>query len=269
MENQDFAQKVVWITGASSGIGEALSLAFAQKKSRLVLSSRREEELQRVAKACQTQGAAEVMILPLDLAQPATFSDRAQSVKGYFGRIDMLVNNGGISQRSLAHETLLEVDRQLMEINFFGTIGLTKAVLPQMISQKSGQLVVVSSIVGKIGVPLRTAYSASKHALHGYFDALRAELWREGIRVLLVCPGFVQTSISLNALRGDGALHQQMDEATRQGLSPAYTAQKVLQALRTGKEEIIISGFREKYGLWLKKYAPRLFSRLLRKAKTT
>ena len=261
----DFQNKVVWITGASSGIGEALAMAFAQKGVKLILSARRESELLRVKENCSN--SPEVMILPLDLSQSDTFGEKAKEVLNRFGQIDILVNNGGISQRSLAKDTQTEVDRQIMEVNFFGTIGLTKAVLPSMIAKKSGHLVVISSVVGKAGVPFRTSYSASKHALHGYFDALRAECWKENLKVLLVCPGFVKTEVSINALKGDGSKHSVMDDTTKRGLSPEKCASEILKAIQKDKQEVVISGMREKYGIIMKKYFPRLFAKIIRKAK--
>lgn len=263
----NFSNKVVWITGASSGIGEALAYAFAAEGAKLVLSARRVEELERVKKACGK--ASSVLILPLDLGSGQDFKSETQQVIKAFGQIDILVNNGGISQRGLAKDTDMAVDRRIMEVNFFGTIALTKAVLPYFIQQKNGQIVVISSIVGKIGVPLRTAYSASKHALHGWFDALRAENWENNLKVLLACPGFVRTQISINALASDGSKHNKMDETTDKGLSPDFTAQAILKAIKKGKDEIVISGSRERLGVWLKRLFPAQLRKMLRTAKTT
>jgi dehydrogenase/reductase SDR family member 7B len=262
-----FTNQVVWITGASSGIGEALAYAFAKQGAKLVLSARRESELERVKNACT--GAKSVMILPLDLASGNDFKAETEQVLQAFGQIDILVNNGGISQRGLAKDTLMDVDRRIMEVNFFGAIALTKAVLPTFLQQKKGQIVVISSIVGKIGVPLRTAYSASKHALHGWFDALRAETWQANLKVLLACPGYVQTQVSVNALSGDGSKHNKMDETTSQGLTADYTADQILKAIQKGKAEVIISGSRERLGIFLKRFFPARLRKMLQTAKTT
>jgi dehydrogenase/reductase SDR family protein 7B len=196
--------KVIWLTGASSGIGEALAYALAKENVKLILSARREDELQHVADKTQLP-TADYLILPLDLSAPETFESKKSEALKKFGHIDILINNGGVSQRSLAKDTLVEVDRKIMEVNYFGTIALTKVLLPDFIKQKSGLLVVVSSAVGKFGSPWRSGYSASKHALHGFFDSLRAEIYNDGIKVLLVCPGFIQTNVSVNALIGTGA----------------------------------------------------------------
>ena len=169
---KQFKDKVVWITGASSGIGEALALEFATQGARLILSARREDELRRVAAATQLP-ELDLLVLPFDLNNTSNASGLAAQVINKFGRIDILINNGGMSQRSEAAETSETIERQLMEVNYFSAVNLTKAVLPYMKRQKSGQLVVLSSIAGKFGFYLRSSYSAAKHALHGYFESLR------------------------------------------------------------------------------------------------
>jgi dehydrogenase/reductase SDR family protein 7B len=260
--NRSLQDKVVWITGASAGIGEALAYSFAVHGAKLVLSARRADELQRVAENCK---ANDILLLPLDLADQNNFEKKKEEVINKFGRIDILVNNGGISQRSLAKETLLEVDRRVMEINYFGTIALSKTVLPQFLKQGSGRYVVISSAVGKIGSPYRSGYAASKHALHGFFDSLRAELYDDGIRVLLVCPGFIKTDVSVNALTGSGEKLGTMDAATATGLTARECADQIVAGILSNKEEIVVGGFKEKLGLWVKRFSPSLFSYLLRK----
>ena len=173
-----YNNKVVWITGASSGIGEALAKAYNKQGAKLILSARREKELERVKANCPNQNA-EIMVLPLDLTASDSFAEKVLKVVQHFGTIDLLINNGGISNRGMAKDILLEVDRRVMEVNYFGTIALTKAVLPIMIANDSGQIAVITSMVGKFATPMRSAYSASKHALHGFFDALRYELIKE------------------------------------------------------------------------------------------
>ena len=197
-----FKNKVIWITGASSGIGRALAIELAQQKVKLILSSRTKEELERVKKKCAN--FSEVQILPLDLVDYTNLQEKVDKAIAFFDKVDILVNNGGISQRSLAIDTQISVDKRLMDINYLGTVALSKALLPHFIKNKKGQFVVTTSIVGKIGTPLRSSYAASKHALHGFFDSLRAEQYKNNIFVTLVCPGFVNTNISLNALTGDG-----------------------------------------------------------------
>ena len=197
-----FKNKVIWITGASSGIGRALAIELAQQKVKLILSSRTKEELERVKKQCAN--SSEVQILPLDLEDYTNLQEKADKAIAFFDKVDILVNNGGISQRSLAIDKQISVDKRLMDINYLGTVALSKALLPHFIKNKKGQFVVTTSIVGKIGTPLRSSYAASKHALHGFFDSLRAEQYKNNIFVTLVCPGFVNSNISLNALTGDG-----------------------------------------------------------------
>ena len=257
--------QVVWITGASSGIGEALALACAAEGARLVLSARSRETLEALAERTSLP-RENILILPIDLSRQDNFPEAVAHVINTFGEIDLLINNAGISQRSLAIETDLSVDRQLMEVNYFGTVALTKAVLPRMIARKQGHIVVVSSLVGKFGTPKRSGYSASKHALHGYFDSLRAELWQQGITISLICPGFIRTQITYSALTGDGSPQGTMDAATDKGMDPDRFAQKMLNAIRRQKDEAYIGG-PEIRGIYLKRFFPRLFNRIIRRAR--
>lgn len=259
----NFNNKIVWITGASSGIGEALALVFAQQGAKLVLSARRREELERVAKSC---GEAKCMILPMDLADTVNVNQLTEQVIQKFGRIDILVNNGGISQRALAKDSSIEIDRKIMEVNYFGQIALTKSVLPHMLKQKSGHIVVISSISGKFGFYLRSAYSASKHALHGFFDSLRLENEEDGIKVTIALPGKIQSNISLHALKGDGTAHSVMDNSHSVGMSAADCARIILDAVALGKEEVLVGG-KEIKAVWLKRHFPKWFGRVIRKQK--
>jgi len=261
------AGRVIWITGASSGIGEALVHALARRKNRIVISARREADLERVRREAGS-GDAEIMVVPLDLADGAGFGRRVDEVLERLGRIDVLINNGGISQRSLAMDTTMEVYRTLMEVNYFGTIGLTKAVLPRMIRQGGGHLAVVSSLAGKFGTPLRSGYSASKHALHGFFETLRAELWWERIKVTVICPGFVCTDVSINALTGNGSRQSTMDEAQEKGMLPADCAARIVRAIEKDEEEVLIGG-KEVLMAHIKRLWPGLYSQLIRRVKVT
>ncbi|MFA5652510.1 MAG: SDR family oxidoreductase [Desulfomonilia bacterium] len=263
MKNTD---RVVWITGASSGIGEALAYAYSEKGARLILSSRNEARLREVRDRCAEPGSH--LVVPLDLRDTPCVGAGCAEVLKHMGRVDILINNGGVSQRSLAMETPLDIDRMIMETNFFGTVTLTKAVLPSMAQQRSGRIVVISSLVGRFGTPLRSAYSASKHALHGFFESLRAEVWGLGIGVTLVCPGFIRTNISVNALTGDGSPQGTMDEAQAHGMPPDACARKIIAAVEKGKPEVYIGG-RELMGVYIKKFAPGLFDRIIRKARVT
>lgn len=256
--------KVVWLTGASSGIGEALAYALAKEGVKLVLSARRKEELERVLKGCNLSDANS-LLLTLDLSDQSNFAEKKNEALKKLGRIDILINNGGVSQRSLAKDTSLEVDRRLMEVNYFGTIALTKTLLPDFIKQQSGLFVVITSAVGKFGSPWRSGYSASKHALHGFFDSLRAEVYSRGISVLLVCPGFIQTNVSVNAFTGTGEKLGSMDAATARGLTAEECARKIISAIKSGKEEIVVAKWKERSAVLAKRFFPSLLSRLLRK----
>lgn len=257
--------KVVWITGASSGIGEALSYELSKKQAKLILSARRLDELTRVKNNCTHP--EDVFLLPLDLEKNEEFESKVEQAINAFKRIDILVNNGGISQRSKALETKVDVDIRLININLIGTIALTKAVYPHLLKNEESMVVTISSLVGKFGTPLRSAYSASKHGLHGFFDSLRAELPKKH-RVLVACPGFITTSISLNALVSDGKKQGTMDEAQAKGMSSKEFSQKLIGAILSDKEEVYIGG-KEKFGVYLKRFFPKLFSNIIRKTKVT
>lgn len=262
-----FKDKVVWITGASSGIGEALVYAFHREGARIILSSRSKNELERVWQNCM-KNREHLHVLPLDLAALDTLPEKARAAMNLNGLIDILINNGGVSQRACAVDTAFDVDERIMKVNFFGTVALTKAVLPEMLKRRSGHIVVVSSIMGKFGAPLRSAYAASKHALQGYFDSLRAEVHVHNIKVTLVCPGFIRTNVSFNALNGDGAPHGKMDKGQEKGMSADACARKILHAVAKNKEEIYPGGM-EVAGVYAKRFFPYLFSKIIRKVKVT
>jgi len=262
-------KKTILITGASSGIGEALAVEWSkQKHVRLLLAARDLEKLEKVSAKCVANGA-ESIVIPMDLSSSHSIDKAMVEIEARFAAIDIVVHNGGISQRSMVKDTVMAVYRKLMEVNFMGTVHLTKALLPKMLERKSGHFVVVTSVVGKIGTPVRSGYAASKHALHGFFDSLRAEVCHHGIKVTLVCPGYVRTNLSLNALKADGSLHNQMDETTANGLDPAYFARKMIAAVEAGKEEVVIAGFREALGVYLKRFFPDVLSRIISRAKVT
>lgn len=255
------AGKVAWVTGATSGIGEALAHVLAAEGARVVLSARREPELRRVQAVCDHPG--EHLPLPLDLLQPDTFEAAVRTVLNHYGHVDLLIHCAGISQRGFAVETQMQVDRHVMAVNHFGPVELTKLVLPSMIERRSGHLVVISSLLGKFGAPRRAAYSASKHALIGFFDSLRAEVHQYGIAVTTICPGFVRTNASYNALHGDGTPHGKMDENIRNGIPSDVCARKILRAVKSRKREAYIGG-KERWAVYLSRYLPGLFSRLIR-----
>ena len=263
-----YKNKKVWITGASSGIGEALAYAFAQEGAALILSARSEKELERVKANCL--GAVSIDIVLLDIGDhKSVFSTVKTTLERLGGGVDVLINNAGLSQRSLVRETDFSVDERMINVNLLGTIAMTKAVLPAMLAQKRGQIVVISSIMGKLGAPLRSSYAAAKHGLHGFFDTLRAETHDDGLRVLLVCPGYVRTNVSLNALTADGKAQGTMDAATDNGFTTEDVAKRILSALRNNKEELIIAAARECLAVYVKRFIPSLLSKIVRKASTT
>jgi dehydrogenase/reductase SDR family member 7B len=263
-----YKNKKVWITGASSGIGEAVAYAFAQEGAHLILSARNATELARVKANCKNAAAVDVVLLDIG-DHDAVFSTVKTTLERLGGSVDVLVNNAGLSQRSLARDTAFRVDEQMISVNLLGTIAMTKAVLPSMLAQKSGQIVVITSIMGKLGAPLRSSYAAAKHGLHGFFDTLRAETHDDGLHVLLVCPGYVRTNISLNALTADGKAQGTMDAATDKGFTPDEVAKRILSALRSGKEELIVAAGRERLAVYVKRFFPRLLSKIVRRAATT
>jgi short-subunit dehydrogenase len=261
--------KVIWITGASSGIGEALAYELSKRKTRLILSARRKDELERVKGNCFPASQPNIRLLPMDLSESSTLQLTTGIAIQFFGQVDILVNNAGISQRSLAKDTVLDVDRRIMEVDYFGTIAITKYLLPHFLKRKSGHFVNVSSVMGLIGTPYRSGYAAAKHALHGFFDSMRAELWKESksIHVTMICPGWVKTNVSLNALMGDGSQLNQIDSTTDSGLEPRKVASKIVAAIRSRKKEVYIGGLKEVSAVYLNRFFPSLFAMIVRKAK--
>lgn len=262
-----FKDQVFWITGASSGIGKSLTIELANLGAKLIISSRNESVLYKVKEQCEFP--ENIAVLALDLEAYDDLVTKVDEAISVFGRIDVLVNNGGISQRSLVKDTSIAVDKRLMDINYLGTVALTKALLPHFIGNKSGHFVVTTSIVGKIGTPLRSTYAATKHALHGFFDSLRAEHHNDNITVTLVCPGFVTTNVSKNALTGDGSPQDTMDIATENGIHPDEFAKQMLKAIRNKREEVYIAGIKEKLGVYTKRFFPKLLSKMIRKLSVT
>lgn len=260
----ELKSKVIWLTGASSGIGEALAYALARKGAKLILSARRKEELERVKGNCLAESQPNIQILPLDLSKPETLADTTRAAIAMFGHIDILVNNGGISQRSLIRDTGLDVDRRLMEVNYFGAIALTKNLLPHFIGRKAGHFATLSSVTGKFGTPFRSGYAASKHALHGFFDSVRAEHWKDNIAVTMICPGFINTPITLAALKGDGSPLNEVDNAQAKGKPVEWCAQKIVKAIEKKREEVYIGG-KEVLAVYIKRFFPSLFSKVIRK----
>jgi short-subunit dehydrogenase len=261
-----FENKVVWITGASSGIGEALAYTFAKKSAKLVLSARREDELERVKKNCNLP-EGNVLVLPLDVAELHKAEEAAKIVFEKFGHVDILINNAGLSHWSKIKDLSMDVLQRIMNVNFMGGVALTKAVLPSMLERKQGNIVVISSILGKIVTAKQAAYNASKHALHGFYDTLRAEYSKEGIKVLLVCPGFVNTNVAKNSLNKEGVPINKNNKMIENGLAPLYVAEVIANAVLKGKEEIIIAGAKEKAAVYVKRFFPGVFSKIISNTK--
>ncbi len=259
---RSFKDKVVWITGASSGIGEALAYAFARQGARLILSSRNKSKLEEVRQNCESS-KSEVRILPLDLSRLGTLNKKAKQALDMYGRIDVMVHNAGVASRDLVANIDLATDQKIMNTNYFGAVVLTKALLPSMLKRKSGHFLVVSSVSGIYGVPKCSAYSASKHALHGFFESLRAEVTKDNIKITMVVPGFVRTNITVNALNGDGSRYGKMMQVQDRGLDPSRVATTILDAASKSKEELLI-GRLELLGVYCKRLFPGVFSRIIR-----
>jgi short-subunit dehydrogenase len=265
----DLKNKVVWLTGASSGIGEALAYQLANKGARLIISARRKEELERVKGNCKPEMQPNVRILPMDVTDIATIDLNAEAAIQLFGHIDILINNSGISQRSFVTDTKLDVYRKIMEVNYFGAVALTKSILPHFINRKHGHFVTMSSVTGKFGTPFRSGYAASKHALHGFFDSLRSELYpitQDKIKVTILCPGFIHTPITLSAVTGDGTPLGKMDEGQYNGRPVEWCAKKITKAIEKEKEEVYIGG-KEVLAVYIKRFFPLWLSRIMRTAK--
>jgi dehydrogenase/reductase SDR family member 7B len=267
MRDSMFAGKVAWITGASSGIGESLVYEFVRRGAHVIASSNDLPGLERVKKACGDK-SSEVTCLPFDLSETTGIGEIVRTQIERSGKIDFLLNIGGISQRARIDETPLWLDRKIFEINYFGTIAFTKAVLPYMIRQRSGHILATSSISGRFGFPLRSAYSASKQALHGFFETLYLENKDSNIRTSVIIPGRVNTSISYHALNQEGKEHGRLDAGQSKGLSPMKAARIILRGIERDKREILV-GRSELLLLHIRRYMPWLFFRIADKIKPT
>ncbi|MEZ5680085.1 MAG: SDR family NAD(P)-dependent oxidoreductase [Erythrobacter sp.] len=239
-----FEGKTAWITGASSGIGAALAREWAGRGADIILSGRDEARLHEVANSLHT----ETLILPFDVRDDAAMqaaTDRAVTWKG----VDIFVANAGVSQRSAAVDTDISVYREIIDIDLIAQIAATQALLPHVSERGSGHLLFISSIAGKVGVPMRTAYCAAKFGLAGYADALRAELSQCGVQVHVIYPGSVATDVSRNALTSDGSKRGRSDKAIDNGIPPAEAANRIIDAVEAGQREIIVAnGMEEAMG---------------------
>lgn len=254
--------KVVWITGASSGIGEGLAYELAKKNCKLILSARNVTELERVKQNCNHTTA----ILPFDLSDFGKTNENVKNAISIFGKVDVLILNGGISQRSLIIETDFGVDKKLIEVDYLANVALAKAILPHFIQNKSGHFTVVTSLMGKFGSPYRSGYCGAKHALHGFFDVMRMEHEKDGVNVTMICPGFIQTNVAKNALTADGSKQNTDDEATKNGLPVSEFSQRMIKAIEKRKFEAYI-GRKEVLGIYLKRFFPKLLHYFVLKSK--
>ena len=260
-------KKTIWITGASSGIGEACAYLYARQGVNLILTSTRAERLEEVQLECIRLGA-QCSVLPYDLSELEHIDELTDNAIAAFGKIDIVFLNAGISQRSTILETGSKVDEKIMAVNFFAPVKIAKRLLPEMIKQGGGIIAVTTSISGKFGFPLRSAYASSKFALYGFFETLHAEYYDRNIRVVMVCPGRVKTSISYNALEADGKKHGQMDDGQNSGISAEIAAEKIVKAIEKQKPEVFIGG-KELLMVYIKRFFPGLARKMVRKIKAT
>jgi dehydrogenase/reductase SDR family protein 7B len=247
-----FAGEVAWITGASSGIGAALARALAADGAHVILSGRNAEALAQVAADC-AMGNATALVLPFEVTDhPAGLAAAEQAwawAAERSGGIDILVNNAGISQRSLAVDTDYAVYERIIAVDLLAPIALTQAVLGRMVARETGRIVMISSVAGKVGAPMRTAYSAAKFGLIGYANSLRTEVTGEGLQVHVIAPGSVRTNVSRNALNADGSRRGVSDKGIDRGMDPVEAAAMMLAAMAAGEREIIVArGFEQHIG---------------------
>lgn len=267
MQKQKLHGKVIWITGASAGLGEALAIECAKHGATLVLSARREAALRQVAARCQLINGQQHHVLAFDI------TDAVASQAAYFkllevaGRVDWLINNAGVSQRALVLETLPEVDRQIMELDYFAPVNLTRQVLPDLLSRRAGRLVYISSVAGLVGTQYRASYAAAKAAIHLWANSLRAEVADQGVQVSVIFPGFVNTDVSVNALVGDGTALGSMDEAQANAMSADAFAEQAIAGLLAGDDYLVVSGAKEKLATLIGRASPSLLYRVVQRSK--
>ena len=257
----------VWITGASSGIGEECAYLYARRGASVVVTSNEREKLEAVADKCLKLGAAGALALPFDLQDSEGIADLVRQAWEAFGGLDLMYCNAGISQRTTVEDTSMEMVRKIMEINYFAPVAMAKAVLPRMLEAGGGHIAATTSIAGRFGFPLRCAYSSSKHALYGFFETLRAEYASRGIKVTLVCPGRVRTNISFYALDKGGGQHGKMDPGQAGGLSPQAAARKIARAFDAGRREVLV-GRKELIMVYIKRFFPGLCAKISTKIKS-
>jgi len=249
-----FKNQIIWITGVSSGIGAAFARQLAKHGAQLILSGRKVDALEAVAAQCG--GAEKCLVLPFETTDYDALPALVEKAWGWRGHIDCLINNAGISQRSLAIETQFPVYQKVVDVDLLAPIALTQLVLPKMVARKSGRLVFISSVAGKVGSPMRTAYSAAKHGLIGYADALRVETAALGLQVHVIAPGSIKTDVSRNAILADGSRRGQSDEAIENGMDADKAAKRMLKAMTRGEREILIAKGVERHIAQLRRKSP-------------
>ncbi|XP_072794688.1 dehydrogenase/reductase SDR family member 7B isoform X3 [Vicugna pacos] len=288
---------VVVITGATSGLGRECARVFYAAGAKLVLCGRNAKALEELTEELAASQATKVQThrpcsVTFDLSDPGCIVGAATEILRCFGHVDVLINNAGVGYRGAIVDTSTDVDRRVMEINYFGPVALTKALLPSMVRRRQGHVVAISSIQGRIGIPFRSAYAASKHATQAFFDCLRAELEQCDIEVTVISPGYIHTNLSLNAVTASGSrygasnqsfllaahprhlcpgergpvflsLHSVTDKTTAEGRSPVEVAQDVLAAVGKRKKDVVLAGLAPSLAVYLRALAPSLFFRLM------
>jgi len=255
--------KIVVITGASSGLGEQLAHTFYKAGCKLILCARRKDELDRVRSellaTCSQKTVYPPIVFPLNVADLESMSQKVAQILEIYGYIDILINNAGLSVRSSCLECVDDVDIKLMMVNYFGTVKLTKCLLPSMLARKEGRIVCIGSVQGKFSLPNRSSYAASKHALQAFCDSLRAEVYDSNIKVTLISPGYIKTNLSNNALTGSGKLYGKLDDTTAKGTSPEEMSRLILKAILRDKKDVVIAGLAPKLAIWLRSLLPEIY----------
>ena len=260
-----YNNKKIWITGASSGIGKALAIELSKHGAYMILTARSKDKLEETKAALHNPEKSEIILL--DMADSGEIDSVTNKVLDQYGHIDILINNAGISQRSLTLNTEMKVYHKLMNINYFGVIHMSKLLLPSMVAKKSGHVITITSVNGKLGSYMKSGYASSKHALHGFFDSLRAEIDGSGVDITLITPGYIQTDISMNALTKDGTPQKSMDSNTAKGIPVEIFAKSAVKQITKGKPEIIIAGSIESLGLYMKRFWPNMLRKLTARRK--
>lgn len=254
MKKIDLKDKIVWITGASSGIGASLAIQLNTLGAKVIASARRAEKLIELKNNCPNP--QNLMTLPLDITNPISIENAIATVK-QLERLDVVIHNAGIAQKGLVIENEMEVDRKIMETNYFGTVAFTKSIMPIYMKQGYGCFAIVSSFAGVMGIPGRSAYSASKHALHGFFESLKAENISCKLNVSFILPGFINTEITAKGLCGNGSPYGTVETSHRLGMSANQCAKGIIKGLMKSKKRIVV-GKIEVFLLTINRISPRL-----------